>query len=488
MYRRVYGMLLNSPWRYPFQYHFVPDGQTQELKTPPEGVSGTHFLALGGQYRFERHTSSPVITTSWRPSSEWVILPELHNPKSFSPSAVVAKGRGTTLDKLSPVFWPIASATPQDSLFHFTDVRRAVWEAAVLPLKQTHPELFKKKEYPPSAANPFGRTVISPVNRALMVMSRQQDRTHARLSKSNYHHGVGVWWRHFVDRSLLSSLVSVVGGSNAVVIDFAAYAAFTRLPNLSQILAGLPGLGEARRALIHAPWSTWTDKGLAAHLGPQWSAANMARLEALPRPMCLATAPDMFGLAKLDGLDLPGWLDTLHQVARQRLLPRQQAMVTRVMVDLALSSYDPSRDDDLFLSFSSSAEEQQRLESKRARFRALLQRPDLSDRLVDVVKVWRMAFPEPYFRFSSQDRALFMNDARAVLLQSPPGRLALLSASQAADQSRGTLDGSRIDVMLASLTKYNIEKMLPKRGRGRPRKNAPPVLAATPPPRPRPAM
>lgn len=488
MYRRVYEVLLSNPWRHPFQYHFVADEDGREYSTPPDGVSGAHFLTLGGQYRFERHTSSPVITTSTRPGSEWVSVAKGGDPRSFAKSAIAARDRGATLDKISPVFWPIASATPQDSLHHFANVRRAVWEAAALPLQQTHPELFIKKVHPPSLAYPMGKTTISAASRALMVMARQQDRTHARFSKGNYHQGVRVWWRYFVDRSILSSLVSVVGGSSIVVIDFAAYAAFTRLPELNQILAGLPSLGESRRALVHAPWSEWTAQGLASHLGPRWTPSNMRHLDNLPRPMRLATAPDMFALGQLEGLDIPGWLNTLHQVARHRLLPRQQAMVTRVMVDLALSSFDSNRDEETFLSFSLNEEESHLRALRVARFQALLSRPDLVDRLVDMAKVWRMAYPESYFRFNNHDRALFMNDARALLLQSPPGRLALVSANQAAQQSRGTLSGDRVDVMLASLTKYNIEKTLPRQGRGRPRKNARPVLGATPVSRPRPAM
>lgn len=493
LYRKVYAAILASPWHHPFRYAFLPDGQEKEVDSPPPGMPGTHRLTIGDQYRFEKHTSSARIETRQRMSSGWSdVDPELE-AEAFAPSVYDARARPRTLDRVSPVFWPIAQATPQDAMFQITRVRKALWEASVMGMEESHPHLFIRKTSPPSPQLPNGRLHASPSDRALMVMSRQQDRTYARLSRGNYRAAIRWWWEHFVDRALFSSLVSVVGGSNAVVVDFAAYAAFTRQAGLDNIVKTLPELGEARRLLACVPWSRWNAAGIDECLGDIWTSTLRGRFEGLPRPMRLALAPSMYRFNELERCDLSSWMGLLEKVATARLLPRQQAMATRCLLDLAIQAHKgplDSDDDDAFFSLVGRAlghpAQKDLLASRLDRGRSVLSRPDLIDRLVDTVAVWRLAFPDRYFRYASSDRSAFLADAKMLLEQSPPGRVGMdLTPLDSAGFQHALSDHQK--VLAAAIIKYNVEKLLPRRGRGRPRKTELPALSSTG-NRPRPAM
>lgn len=491
LYRKVYAAILASPWHHPFRYAFLPDGQAEGVDSPPPGVPGTHRLTIGDQYRFEKHTWSARIETRQRLSSGWSDVEPGLEAEAFAPSVYDARSRPRTLDRVSPVFWPIAQATPQDAMFQITRVRKALWEASVMGMEESHPHLFVRKTSPPSPQLPNGRLHASPSDRALMVMSRQQDRTYARLSKGNYRAAIRWWWEHFVDRALFSSLVSVVGGSNAVVVDFAAYAAFTRHPDLDNIVKTLPELGEARRLLACVPWSRWNASGIDECLGGIWTSTLRGRFEALPRPMRLALAPSMHCFDELEQFDLSSWMSLLEKVATARLLPRQQAMATRYLLDLAIQAHKgPLDDDDAFFSLVCGAlgrtTGKDILASRRDRARSVLSRPDLIDRLVDTLAIWRLAFPDRYLRYASSDRSAFLADAKMLLEQSPSGRVGMdLSPNDSTGFQPALSDHQK--VLAAAILKYNIEKILPRRGRGRPRKTELPTLSSTG-NRPRPAM
>ena len=493
LYRKVYAAILASPWHHPFRYAFLPDGQAEGVDSPPPGVPGTHRLTIGDQYRFEKHTSSARIETRQRLSSGWSDVEPGLEAEAFAPSVYDARSRPRTLDRVSPVFWPIAQATPQDAMFQITRVRKALWEASVMGMEESHPHLFVRKTSPPSPQLPNGRLHASPSDRALMVMSRQQDRTYARLSRVNYRAAIRWWWEHFVDRALFSSLVSVLGGSNAVVVDFAAYAAFTRHPDLDNIVKTLPELGETRRLLACVPWSRWNASGIDECLGGIWTPALRNRFEQLPRPMRLALAPSMYRFDELEQCDLSSWMGLLEKVATVRLLPRQQAMATRCLLDLAIRAHKgplDSDDDDAFFSLVGRAlghpTRKDLLSSRIGRGQSVLSRPDLIDRLVDTLAVWRLAFPDRYFRYSSSDRSTFLEDARLLLEQSPSGRVGMdLSPRDSAGFQSALSDHQKI--LTSAILKYNVEKLLPRRGRGRPRKEGLPALSSTG-ARPRPAM
>ena len=485
VYDRASEDLFHSPWRTPFVYRFVPDDGGPACDAPPPGVPGCHHLILGDQYRFERRPDSPRIALWVRQGQSWV---KAHDEIfAFSASVYAARDRGALLSRVSPVFWPITQASPQDSLVQFMTARRALWSTLVAPLSAARPELFCPRTVPPSVREPKGYKVVSHADRALMVLSRQQDRARATHAQANYKAAMRDWWAHFVDRRILAQLVSVVGASRRTVLDFASYAAFTRHPDLDALLAGLPAMGEQRRVLATAPWSQWNAEGLSAVLGPAWPVALRHRVAALPVPMQRALVPAMTTLNERVDFSLARWVGALEALARERLSPRQQDMATQALIEaVALAYAEREESKARFPGLGSpSIEITERL--RRASVRSHLEDAGLAGRMVDLVSAWRLAFPDAYLRFSALDRSEFASDVRTLLIESPPG-----SWRVDAQQNREVdtwLSTDRRTVLRAALVKQGLEKGLPRRGRGRPRKDAPAQLPArSAPARPRPAM
>jgi len=452
LYEKISGLLNENPWRIPFHYSFVPDeviGDDSKEKTP-----GTHCMTIGGLFRFERHTSSCVIHTLHRSSSGWVTVDFDSDSFAFAGGTLSAKNRGAVIDSVSPVFWPISSASPQDSLVYFPRVRASLWSVHKEEAREKHPEWFVSS----SAQS------ISAFDRARMVMDLQQDKTLKAFAKNSYKGAIALWWKHFVDREVFSTIVKVLGGSRRVVVDFAAYSAFTRLPDLKKIRQEVVNLGMFRHSVALLPWTQWNSAGLRAHLGKGWTTERLDKVEKLPSSMSLALAPDMAELAKMPGLDLDVLVNQVTRLSVGKLFSRQRAMATRILIDIATNAYQEKCVSDSFLPPGC---------NDHIEYQAIFDREELPALIQDFVRAWKMAFPDEYFRFNSSDRYRVIQDARLVLRNSPGACLRLpvdvLSSLDIEDEDKQSLL-MHLDSLRAAIQKQGLESLLPKRGRGRPRK------------------
>lgn len=481
VYRSVSKTLYSSGWFRPFRYDFLPHAGSDPIEEPSPGQEGVHRLTIGGQFRFLRAHDKPQVHVQSRGVSGWKEVPHeelperLRPPPSFNDQEVRSQ-----LDKVSPVFWPVASSSPSDSLRVIFPLLSTIWGQRSDHLRKTHPHLFTPREI--KEFSPYLRQVVinkkmSHSDRAKMILERRIGLYSRKTGVSNYRYAIKCWWDHFVDRDLFKTIVAVSGSSASLQLNFASYASFTTLPNLDEVVQAVRSMGQERRMLKAVPFSQWSAQKALQQL-PGFSPKQTDRLLALPRPMKIELTTRMDDLSLLDGLSPELILDILEGVARHRpvLRDRQLAMSAMAVIALAEKAWgDPEGFE--ALSFDS--------HNKRERYIQTLSRPDISELLVDLVQLWRKVYPDGYAAFSASRRNSFLLVALTGLATSPEGRLDFSDVVLEDPQNSRfcLLDNSTRQLFCVWAPKYYLEKMLPRRGRGRPRKdqkNQKPLMPASP--------
>lgn len=474
VYRTVYTQINASAWLRPFHYQFHDSMGTQ----------GAHVLTIGEQFRFVRQEGSTRIDTQVRTASGWVDLPDAESPKQFYTPRPGMVPLSSLLFSVSPVFWPIASSTPRQSLSQVMPLVNVLWNQHVAPLRSACPELFVPRLVNKTKPYPRVVEVMSHADRAAMVLTRMVRNSVQRSALFSYRHAIKCWWDHFIDPALFKSIVSVIGSTASTVVDFSTYAAFTRTPDLPNVLNRVQEMGLERRLLGGVPFANWGRQGVLDLLS-HWPEGCAERFLALPGPM-LAGSYEFVEQRAIPGDVVSRVIEVLEEVARApKLRPRQQAMAASALYSLAARHLEET-EGLLFASRHTAL-----LDSRRTDiFSRTLNRPDLGKLVVDLVQVWRNAFPQMYANYSARCRSDFISDAMVGLTLSPPSRLDFSGYDKAPDDVRSCLTWSpRFDTLAPACAKYAIERLVPRRGRGRPRKNEAIKLAVNAPaPVKRPAM
>lgn len=475
VYQRVSEQLYSSEWFRPFKYEFWPEGGSVSIEDPIPGQAGIHSMTVGGQFRFLRSHDQYQVRVYVRNAESWQLVPhnELSNRLRPRPSHEDMEHR-TLLTKVSPVFWPITSASPSESLNNIFPLLSTLWRQQWDSLKGSHPHLFTPR--PVQVQYPYPQKVerISHAQRAEMILSRRVKSYTRTSGHANYRFAIKCWWDHFVDRELLKTIVAVSGSSSASQLSFSSYAAFTTLPNLKDVITQVSSMGQERRLLKSVPFTQWSAQKAYEQI-PFFSPHQSQRLFSLPQSTQIVITTNIDRLKGMTEISPALILDLLEGVARHRpvLRARQQGMAALAVVSLIERAVDSN--DEFDLRFPPPTE-------NKVRYAQVLSRPDAVDLLVDLVQIWRRAFPDEYATFSSESRQNFINAAMFGLVVSPANRLDFSDAVLENPENSGfSFHGppSSLKLLISSSSKYYLEKMLPRRGPGRPRKHEKPVLHAS---------
>lgn len=477
VYRKVSELIHTSPWSRPFSYEFLPDN------------GGTHCLVIGQQYRFLRRADSVVINVQVKESQQWRDLPRERQTDRFQGYGQETIG---LLSSVSPIFWPVAAASPRRSLTYIRDLVPTLWLMETNALRQEHPELFVMRDVKKKISGKYTPTgkptvvdykVASHSDRARTVLTMRISRALARRSNGNYRFAIKCWWEHFVDPDLFKVLVSVTGGSKATLVDFASYAAFTQTPELDNIIEQVQGMGRERRMLALEPFSTWTPDTLRKKLA-YWQDSEIDRILKLPSPILLTLSANLVSdvgdsmMEHIDQSRRSRLVDLFEHIAQTKgLRDRQRGMAAHICLQLLEWTCPTST----ITAFPDEGNIHERPIVRACN--EAFDRKDLPVLLVDLVHIWRNAFPEGYALYSAADQSAWLHEGVLALLGAAPGRIDF--SPSALDKVSSQVDNifvpgeERRKLLEASAAKHAMEKLVPRRGRGRPRKDALPALTAS---------
>lgn len=163
-----------------------------------------------------------------------------------------------------PIMWPIKKAqinTGLLSIFLSNCTIGSVLQKHVNEFYLQHPEYKIQTDLKKS------------LNHMCFVCERKWQHRKGRISTMNARGAIRFWWTNFVDRSVLRSLVSVVGNRSSTCVSWKDFADLSSHPLLEKIQMNLQNLGVARQGLADQPLERWAcvsleqvvPKGLEKH-------------------------------------------------------------------------------------------------------------------------------------------------------------------------------------------------------------------------------
>ena len=206
-----------------------------------EEIDGTSILFIYDAVRFVRHRGEIKVSCEiFIPNCGWEPAP-------------------APLARMLPVMWPIKKAQiNMGALCNFLN------NCTVGSVVQKHVNEFylRHPQYKTQA------DLKKRLNQMCFVCEKKWQHRKARINTMNTRSAVRFWWSNFVDRSVLRTIVSVVGNRSSTSVSWKDFADLSSHPFLEKIQANLIDLGVARQSLAGRSFDQWACASLE-HVVPQ---------------------------------------------------------------------------------------------------------------------------------------------------------------------------------------------------------------------------
>lgn len=381
-----------------------------------EEIDGTSMLFIYDSVRFVRHRGESKVTCE-------IFLPNCGWGKAPAPLA-----------RMLPVMWPIKKAqinTVALSNFLNNCTVGSVVQKHVNEFYVRHPQ-YKMQE-----------DLKKNLNQMCFVCEKKWQHRKARINSINTRGAVRFWWSNFVDRSVLRTIVSVVGNRSSTSVSWKDFADLSSHPSLEKIQANLIDLGVARQSLAGQSFDQWACASLE-QVVPQGLQSHWNQIQQEPVTI-QETLINIFHYRGMRSSDIESVWN--NYTALKNTGAKWSTRELNMLMNASCEAFET--EDDIFQTKELAPIMEKTIKKTL---------PYISQ----CVKLWRRSYPQQYHKWSKENQQQWRSTMREVCEYSHEKQLFTLPPTHQFEDMRAVYEKEQIN---NALKENNIETNPSKRRR-----------------------